>query len=334
MLGRVLAQISVGAAVLCFGSSSWAAEIRWSGEESCRRESEVEAQVESATGRAISSVEIADFELRVKSLAREQWSLDLTTVRRPDGARSTRAIRGASCVDVTDAAAVAIALAIGPSPAEVKSEPKSASDPVPATPTRPEARAPSEAVSAQSRKAPAAHDSLAWFVGLGAALDSSATPSPAFGGSARIGVSWLPADERKTGLRFELEGAFYAPTETNSVAGQAGKFQLAYGAPLVCGAKPLAGSTLLLCAGAEFGQLSGEGVGEAVSASRPSNTFWAAARGELGVGYPRQGALRVVGRAGVAIPFIRREFVLDGPDVVFRAAAISARVGLGVELSL
>jgi len=334
MIGRVLAQISVGSAVLCFASSSWAAEIRWSGEESCRRESEVDAQVESATGRRVSSLEIADFELSVKSLTREQWSLELTTVRRADGVRSTRTIRGTSCVEVTDAAAVAIALAIGSSPTEAKSEAKSASDRLPATPQRSEARAPSEVASAQSRKPAAAHDSLVWFAGVGAALDSSATPSPAFGGSARIGASWLPADERKTGLRFELEGAFYAPTETSSVAGQAGKFQLGYGAPLVCGAKPLAGSTLLLCAGAEFGQLSGEGVGQAVAASHPSSTFWSAARAELGVAYPRGGALRVVGRAGVAVPFIRREFVLDGPDVVFRAAAISARVGLGVELSL
>jgi len=327
--------MTVGAAVLGFTSSSWAAEIRWSGEESCRRESEVDAQVESATGRSVSSVEIADFELRVKALSREQWSLELMTVRRADGARSTRAIRGASCVEVTDAAAVAIALAIGPGPAEANGEGKSASDPdVPATPAPAEARAPAEASSAQSRKPAASQHSLVWFVGVGAALDSSATPSPALGGSARIGVGWLPADERRTALRFELEGAFYAPTETSSVAGQAGKFQLGYGAPLACGAKPLGRSTLLICAGAEFGQLSGEGVGDAVTASHPSNTFWSAARAELGADYPRGGALRVVGRAGVAIPFIRREFVLDGPDVVFRTAAISARVGLGVELSL
>ena len=335
MLRRALVQIAVGAAVLCFGSSLWAAEIRWSGEESCRRESEVDAQVESATGRSVSSVEIADFELQVTSLSREQWTLELTTVRRADGARSLRAIRGASCAEVTDAAAVAIALAIGPGPAEANREAKSASDPhAPATPAPAEAGAPSAASKAQARKPAASRNSLAWFVGLGAALDSSATPSPAFGGSARIGVTWLPAADRQTALRIELEGAFYAPTETSRVAGQAGKFQLGYGAPLVCGGKLLAGLALLVCAGAELGQLSGEGVGEAVSASHPSNTFWAAARAELGMGYPREGTLRVVGRAGVALPFIRREFVLDGPEVVFRTAAISARVGLGVELSL
>jgi hypothetical protein len=330
-----LLQTMVGAAVFCFASSSLAAEIRWSGEESCRRESDVDEQVETATGRPVSSVEIADFELRVQSLSRDQWTLELTTARRADGARSSRTIHGASCAEVTDAAAVAIALAIGSSQVEPKNAPKSASDSdESATKAPPEAKAPSEASSSQPRNPPKPHDSLGWFVGLGAALDSSATPSPAFGGSVRVGASWRPTDVRRTGLRFELEGAFYAPTETSSVAGQAGKFQLAYGAPLLCGAKPLGGTTLLLCVGAELGQLSGEGVGEAVTVSHSSNTFWAAARGELGVGYPREGALRVVGRAGVAVPLIRREFVLDGPEVVFRPAAISARVALGVELSL
>src|SRR4051812_28709617 len=122
MLGRALAQTRAGLAVLCFGASSWASEIRWAGAESCRRESELEAQVESATGRRVWSVETADFELRLKAHSSDRWSLELTTVRRADGARSTRVIHGASCAEVTDAAAVAIALAIGPSRAEPKSE--------------------------------------------------------------------------------------------------------------------------------------------------------------------------------------------------------------------
>jgi hypothetical protein len=332
MLRDRLVQTMVGAAVVCFGAPSLAAEIHWSGDESCRRVSEVDAQVETATGRPVSSVEVADFELRLKPHSGDEWNLELTTVRRADGARSTRSILGATCTEVTDAAAVAIALAIGPSQAAPENPPKPAAEPGEAqTVERPAAP---DATSPQPRKPPAPRGSIGWFAGLSANLDSSSTPSPAFGGSVRIGASWLPADERKTALRLELEGALYAPTETSSVAGQAGKFRLAYGAPLACGAKPLGGTTLLLCAGAELGQLSGEGVGEAVSASHPKNTFWAAARGELGMGYPREGALRLVGRAGMAVPLIRREFVLDGPDVVFRTAAISARVGLGVELSL
>jgi len=321
-----LVQFAVGAVALSFGSCLWATEIRWSGEYSCRREREVVEQIESMTARPVSSVEIADFELSVKSLARQQWSLELTTVRRADAVRSARVIHGASCAEVTDAAAVAIALAIGPSADQGKIEPES-------RPT-PSVQAPPEAPRPRPRDLPPARSSLEWFAGLAGALDSSATPAPAFGASVRLGWSGLPSEQSQTRLRLELEGAFYAPTQTGDVGGQAGKFQLAYGAPLICGAKPLGGPTLLGCVGAEFGQLSGEGVGDAVTTSHPSNTFWSAARAELGLSFPLATALRVLGRAGVAVPLIRREFVLDGPDVVFRTAPISARFGLGVELSL
>jgi hypothetical protein len=71
-----------------------------------------------------------------------------------------------------------------------------------------------------------------------------------------------------------------------------------------------------------------------VSSSHPSNTFWAAARADLGLLLPLAASLRVVGRAGVAVPLVRREFVLDGPEVVFRTAPVTGRVLLGLELSL
>ncbi|HKO50547.1 MAG TPA: hypothetical protein VJV79_22645 [Polyangiaceae bacterium] len=322
-----LIQIALGAVVISLSSPLWAAEIRWQGEESCRREAEVLEQVESMIGRPISSIEIADFELNVRRLSGDQWSLELTTVRRADRVRSARAIRGASCAEVTDAAAVAIALAIGP--AEPTLEPPSRPEPAgdPSRPTPPAKAAP------PAGKPPEIPSSLEWFAGLAGALDSSATPSVAVGAALHLGLSWLPTDKSRTRLRFELEGALYAPSETGDAA-KAGRFQLFYVAPLVCGERPFGGPTLLGCAGYELGQLSGEGVGAAVTASHPSNTFWSAVRAELGLLVPLASTLRIAGRAGVAVPLIRREFVLDGPEVVFRPAPVSARAELGLELSL
>jgi len=323
-----LMQIAVGAALMCLSSPLWAAEIRWLGENSCRREAEVLEQVESMTGRPISTIEVADFELNVRPLSQNQWSLELTTVRRGDGARNARAIRGASCVAVTDAAAVAIALAIGPAEPtlEQKIQPHPAADP--SRPTPPEKPA------SPAGKLPEPPSSLKWFAGLAGALDSSATPSVAVGAALHLGLSWFPTYKSQTRLRFELEGALYAPTETSSDGDTAGRFQLFYVAPLVCGERPLGGPTLLGCAGYELGQLSGEGVGAAVTASHPSNTFWSAVRAELGLLVPIASTLRLVGRAGVAVPLVRREFVLDGPEVVFRPAPVSGRAELGLELLL
>jgi len=313
---------------MSLGSPLLAAEVRWLGDESCRRELEVREQVETMTARPVSSVEIADFELNVKSLAQDRWTLELTTVRREDGARSTRAIKGATCNEVTDAVAVAIALAIGPKEpvSKAMNEPKAA--------PKPRLAAPPEEPAPRARKMPAPQSSLEWFAGLGGGLDSSATPSVALGAALRLGLGWLPSNDSQTRLRFELQGALYAPTETSNVGGQAGKFQLFYVAALVCGTKPLVVATLLGCAGYELGQLSGQGVGDAVTVSHPSNTFWSAGRAELGLLVPLATTWRFAGRAGVAVPTTRREFVLDGPDVVFRPAPVSARLGLGVELSL
>jgi len=329
-----LVRIALGVAVVSFSSPLLAAEIRWSGEASCRRELEVVEQVESATGRPVSSVEIADFELNLKSSSTDQWNLELTTVRRADGARSTRAIHGATCAEVTDAAAVAIALAIGPGQAQAESEPKPAvGQSAAAAGEKPVAEA--GKVSAQPKdEASGKQSALEWFAGLSGTLDSSSTPGLAVGAALHFGLGLLPSDKSKTQLRLELEGAFYAPTETNPVGGQAGKFQLMYGAPLVCAGKPLGGPLLLGCVGAEFGQLTGEGVGEAVTTSHQSQTFWSAARAELGLVVPLAASLRLLGRAGVAVPLIRRDFVLDGPEIVFRTAPLSARAGLGVELTL
>ena len=325
-----LVQVAVGGAVWCSSSSLLAADIRWLGEETCRRELEVSSQVESMTARPVSSIDIADFELNLQAFAPDQWSCELTTVRRAGGARSTRAIHGPTCVEVTDAAAVAIALAVGPAESAVELQPKSESKPVAAVAVSAEAEKP---VPAEA-KAPSNQSSLEWSAALAGSLDSSATPSAAVGAAVHFGVSWLPTYKSQTRLRFELEGAFYAPTKTESVGDQAGQFQLFYAAPLVCGERRLGGPTLLGCAGYELGQLSGEGVGDAVTDSHPSNTFWSAVRAELGLLVPLATSLRFFGRAGVAVPLTRREFVLDGPEVVFRPAPVSARAQLGLELSL
>jgi hypothetical protein len=196
-----------------------AADIRWSGERSCRRELEVAEQIESMTGRAISSIDSVDFELGVRSLASNQWGVELTTVRRADGVRSTRAIHGATCAEVTDAAAVAIALAIGP--VESRSEP--GNEPKPATQP---ASAKADESARPASNAPSTRSRLEWIAALAANLDSSATPSLALGASVHFGLNWRPTDESQTALRFELEGALYAPTETSSVAGKRGNFSL------------------------------------------------------------------------------------------------------------
>ena len=307
-----------------------AAQIRWTGDLSCQRQVEVAEQVAAMTGRDVSAIDSADFELVTQPLSDGTWRLELKTLRRADGTLSSRSLQGKTCVEVTDAAAVAIALAVGPQPEPV--EPKMPTK-LALTPAAPGAN--SATVSARpeaDRQANSA--SLLWFAGSSGALDSSVTPQVALGGAVRFGLSWFPSRARQTRLRLELEGALYAPTETASSQGEGGKFQLGYLAPLVCAERPAAGNALLACVGYEIGRLSGEGSGAAVTTSRHRDTLWSAARAELGLLVPIVSGVRAFGRGGAALPFVRHDFVVDGSDVVFRPSALSFRGQLGLELSL
>ena len=70
-----------------------------------------------------------------------------------------------------------------------------------------------------------------------------------------------------------------------------------------------------------------------ISAVQPTcvgTALWSAARLELGAALRVNSSLRLVARVGVAVPFARQEFVLDG-EAVHEPAALSARAALGVE---
>lgn len=327
-VSSVCAMGAIGAAVMAVNVSAVAAEIRWTGDAACRRELEVAEQVTSMIGRQLPSIDDADFEVDTRRDKDGIWRLELKTVRRSDGARSSRSLRGKTCVEVTDAAAVAIALAVGPGPGqpELPIALKSAASADAPASTHALAKAELEAHDTLSSS------SLIWFGDLAGALDSSVTPNVALGGALSLGLSWLPSRASSTTLRFELEGAFYAPTESSNSNGRGGKFQLATVTPLVCGEKPLGANALLGCLGYEVGQLSGEGSGSAVAASHRRGTFWSAARAELGLHVPFGSGLRAFGRSGAVVALVRRDFALDGTDVVFRAAALSFRARLGLEL--
>lgn len=320
-------RVAIAAAVTAVTAPGAAAEIRWTGDPSCRRELEVAEQVASMTGRELRAIDSADFELDTQPPSAGTWQLELKTTRRADNARSSRTLQGKSCVEVTDAAAVAIALAVGP-----ESEP---SEPHVHSEQPASAIARASAIASVSR-APAVRrpTSLLWFAALAGTLDSSVTPNVALGGALHLGLGWQPSRVSLTRLRFDLEGALYAPIDSAPSDGRGGRFQLGYVAPLVCGETPLGGNALLGCVGYELGQLSGEGRGKAVSAPHRATTFWSAARAELGLFVPLVAQVRVFGRAGVALPLVRHEFVLDGSDLVYRPAALSFRGQLGLELSL
>ncbi|HEY6080939.1 MAG TPA: hypothetical protein VIW29_19125 [Polyangiaceae bacterium] len=302
--------------------SAAAAEVRWLGSSDCRRQLEVREQIEAMTKRSLVDVDTADFELEPERTQSGAFQLGLVTISRPDGARSRRVLEGESCVDVTDAAAVAIALAIGTPPPEPEPPPSetggSAALPPPAS-------SPASSDSPTAAAAKRAKPRASWLVGAGVTLDSAVTPKPAFGGSLRVTFALSP-------LRLELEAGAFAPSEQLDSSGRGGSFQLFYAAPLVCAQRVFGAPMVMVCFGYELGQLSAEGIGVAQPHER--STFWHALRPELGLAWPMGGGLALSARAGAAIPLSRHEFVLDEPEVVHRPARLSFRAVVGLELAL
>ncbi|HEY4157443.1 MAG TPA: hypothetical protein VGM29_05070, partial [Polyangiaceae bacterium] len=193
MANACAVRVGVAAAMSLVSASATAAEIRWAGDPACRREPEVAEQVASMTGREVASIGGADFELDARQASDGTWQLELKTVRRADGNPSTRTLHGKTCVEVTDAAAVAIALAVGPNPepAGVPASAPPAPESAPAPESTPQPTAP------KARVLPS-KSSLAWFAGLSGVLDSSITPQVALGAALHGGVSFRPSRRRET----------------------------------------------------------------------------------------------------------------------------------------
>lgn len=308
-------------ALSCWSSLTRAADVRWSGTADCRREAEVREQIESMTQRSLASVQSADFELEPQPLESGAFQLQLTSVNRSTGARETRVLRGATCAEVTDAAAVAIALAVGSEPAEAPSP--AAKEPAPATP-------PGEPVVARRTNgpppnAPAPPPSVRWLVGLSATFDSGVTPHPVPGGALLAGLRWRA-------LQAELEAGAFAPSSKRDANDRGGTFQLLYVAPRACAAARVGKPLLGFCLAYELGSLDAEGEGVRRPYSR--TTFWHAARPELGLAWPLAGGLWLSGRAGAALALVRHSFVLDEPEIVHRPPLLSLRAALGLELEL
>lgn len=255
----------------------------------------------------------------------EDWQLTLVTEMAEGTSR--RELRGRSCGEVTDAAAVAMAMAIrAAAPDAAESENPSPAAEAPTKPVVPEAAAGGNVKSdardtTQPSQSPKRAARLGGSIGIAAVLDTAALPGPAPGVELRGAARW-------GWLRVELQGAAFAPSTATLSEGRSGTFSLLSGALLAC-MEPAAPSVAVFgCAGFELGRLAGEGHG--VSKPEVGSALWSAARLEVGAGLKVNSSLRLDARVGVATPFTRKEFVLDG-ETVHEPAALSVRAALGID---
>jgi hypothetical protein len=301
-----------------------AAAVGWSGPADCQRAEAVSGQVERLIGQPLSEIEAPSFEVNVTHQG-DTWKLELVTLT---SGKSTRVLEGPSCVAVTDAAGVAMAMAIRATesaPNDTAAGEPPSETPPPAPPSRGDAPLVPEPVGpvATTETPPNDDTRLGPVIGLAAAIDTAALPSPVVGLAARAGL-------RYSRLRLELDGQAFAPSRLELVNAQSAEFTLFTGALLGCFEGALPSVVVLGCGGYELGRIAGEG-GRGVSDPVLGSALWQALRVEAGVELPPAAGMRLTARFGASVPLARPDFQLDG-NTVHRPASMTLRAAVGAML--
>ena len=295
-----------------------AADLQFSAPADCHTEESVRAQVAALTQQALEDAQGLAFDVRISVDAQRVWHLQLQT-RSAEERVSSREIAGASCNEVSGAAAVAIAMAIQERDAqlaEAPAEPAAVSgEPTPTKPTG----APPPADEA----APAPGPSL----GAAAALAVDVGLLPALGVGAQVDLSAQWSD-----YRVIASGAFFAPQHVRmGPAAQGGEFGLALGVLAFCVEQRFSALGLGLCPGFELGSMSAEGLG--VMEPHGVSRLVYGPRLELRSGFRIAGRIGIVAHVGLVFPLRRDRFALNNASLneVHRASAMALRLGAGVE---
>jgi len=307
------------------GPAPQAAEVRVNATGACATREELVDEVDGLLGRPVAQVEGLDFEVEIHQVVSKRWALQLTSTSRPDGARRSREITGATCSEMAEAAAVAIAMSVrelaAPPSAGDKGDAVAAkrdgSSVLPAHPPDRPAAVPEPPSSPAARPRRMA-------VGVDALADAATLPG--LGGGLGVGAAfgW-------SRLLLLVEAELFPAREKVLPDGSGGSFRLVAATGLACFATPTHAADLLLCAGAEAGLMQAEGTG--VGNPRLRSVAWEAARVEVGGARRVTEEISLFLRGGVALPWSRPTFRLNDTVEVFQPGSVAARLTLGAYFS-
>ncbi|HEX7668134.1 MAG TPA: hypothetical protein VF395_01055, partial [Polyangiaceae bacterium] len=130
-------------------------------------------------------------------------------------------------------------------------------------------------------------------------------------------------------LRAGVGGTFLPSQTENATGGGGSEIRLVFATAEACVQEPQGSVRPLACAGLDIGDMTGTGVGIAVS--RSGSALWLAPRLEGGVSLALSQDLALAVRLGAALPLRRPEFAFSGAENVFRPASFTGHGALGVE---
>lgn len=319
-MGRCARTATLCSVLLAVASPGLATStIRWQAPEPCDREHFL-AEVERLTGRHRDAFELGA-DVSIVQGSNGTWTLTLATSQPPLGETSSRVLRGRSCGEVTTAGSVALAMAIRAAENEAAEPPPApAAAPVVATRNAPRD---SGRVAAPIEQAARPRRGVDLVLTGALAGDSGLLPNLAGGLAVEPGL-------RLGWLRLGVLGYFLGSPRASFPGGGRGTFLLIAASPLVCVERQLSAIAPMLCAGYEFGRISGEG--EGVTHPRLGSAGWQGARLDFGLSAPPGAPFRFTARVGGTLSLERPIFVLDGAPV-HRPAAVGLHALVGIDLA-
>jgi hypothetical protein len=310
-------------------SAASAAEFDWNAPSGCPDRDALRWRIEEALGTTLAKAAPLKFSASVQEKSTKRWVVTLDVASDSNQtAVQHRELQASSCDELAQAASVAVALALGADvtePKEPRPEVPSAGDSEKTT--KPVWTAPVEARlsrAATPRKETESTKSAWWAAELGPVLDMGSLPGPALGIEVAGLVGQGPAAIKLGGLAL--------PNRSGEVVdNRGGTFTLFAASLMACGNSLHSFLNLRLCAGSEFGRLSGRG--NNVTQTWTGSSGWLAPRIDLAVSWPLlDESLRLAGLSTVALPLIRKEFSVQGLGLVHQPGAVTGRLGAGLEL--
>ncbi len=253
----------------------------------------------------------------------ETWILSLETRR--GEAVGTRELAGESCTAVGEAMIVILILMIDPA-LMPETPPRLEPEPVAQVVAPPPVQKPAAVVA---RPAPPPPIACRWgrpALALSLLGDLGALPAPAAGGELAFGLRRCSLGA-SAGVR-----ALYPRTgeaELDTSAG--GDLWLIAGALAIGLARDLGPLELGTRGGLEVGAMSGRGVG--INHPDSGRALWLAASAGAAVRIPLAARLAAAAAVDLVVPLRRARFVIDDLGSVHRAAPVTGRLALGLELS-
>lgn len=306
-----------------------AAELTWDAPSGCPDRDALRWRVEEALGTTLEKAAPLNFSAKVREKSATRWVVALDVASDPNQAEAQhRELEAPSCDELAQAVSVAIALALGADVSQPNGSPSETPSPAESDEkvTRKHA-APAEthlSSAAATQKRIESARPIWWATELGPVLDFGSLPGLAPG----IEVSGLVG---KGALGAKL-GGLALPNRTTEVdSNSGGTFTLLAASLMACGNSSHVPLILRLCAGSEFGRLSGKGIN--ITQSKLRSSSWLAPRIDLAFSLPLlDETLRLFGSGTIAMPLIRKEFTVTGLPLIHQPDAVIGRLGAGLEL--